>query len=99
MKSRRPGSHCLLLRPMGVFAIAAITSNLLLGGSRAGTPNDPLADKKPPGSVPGFAAALAHFDLQIPVANGASITEVKTLTSDPIAGFAAGPSYRNFFWA
>jgi len=60
---------------------------------------DLVADKKPPGGVPGFATALAHFDLEIPVADASGVIKITTLASDPAKGFAAEPGYSSYFWA
>ncbi len=58
-----------------------------------------MMDKKPPGSVPGFATVLTHFDLEIPVADASGVIKITTLASDPTKGFAADPGYGSFFWA
>src|SRR4051812_37049819 len=60
---------------------------------------DNAGAKVPPGSVPAFAAALAHFDLEIPVADDSGVVKIGTLTSQPAKGFAAAPGYGAFFWA
>ena len=61
--------------------------------------SSPLGDKKPPGSIPGFATALAHFDLEIPIADDSGVVKVSALVSDPLKGFATEPGYGSFFWA
>src|SRR4051812_19145367 len=60
---------------------------------------DPLAGRTPPGAVPGFAKALAHFDLEIPVADNSGVVKITTITSEPAQGFAAAPGYASYFWA
>ncbi|HEV7406600.1 MAG TPA: polysaccharide lyase family 7 protein [Chthoniobacteraceae bacterium] len=60
---------------------------------------DPLAGRTPPGAVPGFAKALAHFDLEIPVADSSGVVKITTITSEPAKGFAAAPGYATYFWA
>jgi len=60
---------------------------------------DDFAGKKPPGTVPSFASALAHFDLEIPIADASGVVKIGTLISDPAKGFAADPGYGAFFWS
>lgn len=59
---------------------------------------DSFAGKRPPGQVHAFAAALKHFDLEIPVGDDSGVIKITTLTSDPIQGFRKDPGYGNFFW-
>jgi hypothetical protein len=55
--------------------------------------------KQPPASLRAVSAALAHFDLQIPIADGSSVVSIKTLSTDPTKGFDASPAYGAFCWA
>lgn len=91
-------NHRLRSAPLPTKIAALLAVVLLIGQPRASAA-DPLAGRTPPGSVPAFAKALAHFDLEIPIADGSGVVKLTTLTSEPAKGFAAAPVYATYFWA
>lgn len=92
-------THKLILR----FAMAAILPAwvmvIITMADVVAAPGDAGLAKSPPGGVPAFAAALAHFDLEIPVAAVSGVVKIDSLTSEPSRGFADAPGYGGFFWA
>jgi hypothetical protein len=79
--------------------VAALLAFVFLMGQSRASAADRFAGRTPPGTVPAFAKALAHFDLEIPVADGSGVVKLSTLTSEPAKGFAAAPGYASYFWA
>src|SRR3954452_19695314 len=81
------------------WLIAAMAVVACASGRLPARAAEPPGGKMPPGAVPAFAGALAHFDLEIPVADKSGVIKITTLTADPARSFAQKPGYGAFFWA